>query len=119
MTPAKAGGCSTWAGGSGSSPSIPPRRIRSTPAPPGCGAKIYVDPRSPRRDRTLYVAGHSTVWRREGGQWKAGEPPAGGSRLLEVSLGFPAGDGAPTAYAIARDAIYVSGDGGMTWKASP
>lgn len=91
---------------------------RSTDLPDG-GLKIYVDRRSPERDRTLYVVGHSSVRRREGGQWTAGRSPAGMSRLLEVSLGFPAGGGAPTAYAVSRDAIYVSADAGMNWSRSP
>ncbi|HZT43815.1 MAG TPA: hypothetical protein VFA07_16735 [Chthonomonadaceae bacterium] len=86
---------------------------------PDGGVKIYVDPRSPRLDRTLTIVGSKSVQRREGGRWRQGKTPAGVQRLLEVSLGFSAQDGPPIAYAVSRDGIYVSDDGGMTWMVSP
>jgi photosystem II stability/assembly factor-like uncharacterized protein len=91
---------------------------RSADLPDG-GAKIYVDTRSPRADRTLYVVGARSVQRREAGRWTQGRSPTGVARLLEVSLGFPTTGGNPTAYAVSRGAAYVSDDGGMSWTESP
>ena len=85
---------------------------------PDGGRKIYVDPRSPQQDRTLYVVGKRSVSRREGGNWTQGKTPTGVRDLREISLGFPAQGGQPVAYAISHGGIYISEDGGMTWSAS-
>ena len=87
--------------------------------PAGAGREGVRGPSLSPANRTLYVAGGSAVRRRQGGRWTQGETPAGETRLLEVSLGFPAGDGPPTAYAVSARGLYVSDDGGMTWRASP
>ncbi|HLV78971.1 MAG TPA: hypothetical protein VKT32_01780 [Chthonomonadaceae bacterium] len=83
------------------------------------GAKIYVDPRSPAHDRTLIVAGAKSVQWREGGRWKQGQTPAGAHRLREFSIGYPVPGEPPIVYAISRESIYVSDDGGLTWTDSP
>lgn len=91
---------------------------RSAELPDG-GVKIYVAPRSPRSERTLYVVGSHSVQRREGGKWTPGATPAGASALLEVSLGFPAEGERPVAYAVSQNGSFVSADGGMSWTVSP
>ena len=76
---------------------------------------IYVDPRSPRGNRTLYVAGNSKVAVREGGAWKAGAPSPGGP-ILSVSGGFPEGGGRLTIYVATRGGLGLSTDGGASWS---
>jgi photosystem II stability/assembly factor-like uncharacterized protein len=75
---------------------------------------IYVDPRSPREHRTVYVAGHSKVAVLEGGTWKEGAPTPGGP-FLSVSGGFPEQGGRLTVYAATREGLALSRDGGGSW----
>lgn len=76
---------------------------------------IYADPRSPRGDRTLYVAGDTKVTVREGGVWKEGAPSPGGP-FLSVSGGFPGNGGKLTVYAATRGGLALSMDGGASWR---
>lgn len=76
---------------------------------------IYVDSRSPRLDRTLYVAGRTKVAVREGGVWKDGAPVPGG-QVLSVSGGFPEGGGKLTVFAATRGGLGLSRDGGASWR---
>lgn len=76
--------------------------------------KIYVDPRSPRQDRTLFVVGNRSVSVREAGRWRqAGSP--GNITLKDVSIGFPGGEAAAVIYATA-DRILISEDAGLSWR---
>src|SRR5439155_22762474 len=49
------------------------------------GRKIYVDPRSPQADRTLYVIGTNSVSTRKAGQWKQGPSPTGAGEVRDAS----------------------------------
>ncbi|MEK7409631.1 MAG: hypothetical protein AAB225_31605, partial [Acidobacteriota bacterium] len=77
---------------------------------------IYVDPGSPKADRSLYVIGASTVALRERGEWRRGEPPPGVTAFHDVSAGFPPGGGPLIVYATAPAGAFVSEDGGRTWR---
>ncbi len=80
--------------------------------------KIWIDPRSSPRDRTLYVAGERSVAVRENGRWRPGATPKGASAFADVSLGFPSAVGKPVVYAVSESTVYVSFDGGETWTSS-
>ncbi|MGA2607335.1 MAG: hypothetical protein ABSH01_07750 [Terriglobia bacterium] len=86
--------------------------------------KIYVDPRSPQKDRTLYVVGNNSVNIRRAGKWVQAPAPAGVARFHDVSAGFSS-DGELTVYAVVEarasggavsGGIFMSGDGGATWR---
>src|SRR5207245_5420913 len=85
------------------------------------GRKIYVDPRSPRSDRTLYVIGTNSVSSRKAGEWKQGPSPTGAGEFRDASAGFSS-DGELIVYALAAKQpgglgrILVSRDGGTTWS---
>jgi len=94
---------------------------------PDGGDKIYIDPQSPKADRTLYVIGINSVMVREGGRWHTGEALRGVESIAGrpelhgrlVSAGFPEGNGKLVVYAVARGRVFVSDDGGKTWRESP
>jgi photosystem II stability/assembly factor-like uncharacterized protein len=79
---------------------------------------IYVDPRSPRNQRTIYVAGDSKVVIREAGAWRDGATAPGGP-ILSVSGGFPGQGSKLTVYAATRGGLALSTDGGASWAALP
>ncbi len=85
---------------------------------PGGARKIWVDPSSAPKERTLYVAGERAIAVRESGRWRTGAAPETVDALADVSLGFPAAGGAPVVYAVSTSAVYISADGGSTWTAS-
>lgn len=74
---------------------------------------VYVDPRSPSGDRTVYVMGREAVAIRESGKWATGEKVPG---RPQFALGFRRG--APVVYAISGSDVYVSEDGGRQWRKS-
>jgi photosystem II stability/assembly factor-like uncharacterized protein len=76
---------------------------------PGPARRIWIDSRSSKDDRTLYVAGRDAVSRREAGKWRTGASPG---VLTDVT------GSSPRFYATAAGAIFVSRDGGMTWSRS-
>ncbi len=87
---------------------------------------IFVDPRSPRTDRTLFVVGRNSVSIRKAGQWEQHPPPAGVTDFRNVSAGFST-DGQLTVYAVAggrrtpgspSGGIFVSHNGGESWEDS-
>jgi hypothetical protein len=81
--------------------------------------KMYIVPRSPASDRTLYVVGVNSVSIRKAGVWQQGPTPAGVTRFTDVSAGFSR-DGQLTVFAIAGGTgpggIFISHDGGATWN---
>lgn len=88
--------------------------------------KIFVDPRSPQPDRSLYVIGRNSVSIRKAGHWEQHPSPAGGTDFRDVSAGFLP-DGQLTIYAVAGErrprgnsigGIYVSHNGGESWEDS-
>jgi photosystem II stability/assembly factor-like uncharacterized protein len=78
-------------------------------------SQIWIDPRSMRDDRTLYLAGPNAIFIRRAGRWRSGQSPG---TFTAVSAAFPAAD-KPTVYATAAAKIFVSTDGGATWYESP
>ena len=91
----------------------------------GGARNIYIDPRSPASDRTLYVLGQNLVSVRQGGEWKHGPAPSGVLESIDASAGFSS-TGALAVYTVAggrrfEDAgrgIAVSKDGGVSWTAA-
>jgi len=89
------------------------------------GRKIYVDPRSPTDNRTIYVIGDCQVSVREDGQWKHHYPPGGVHGFTEAALGFPKDGGKAVIYAITElfrkgrtitGGLFISTDGGESWR---
>ncbi len=74
---------------------------------------IWIDPKSPREDRTIYVASRTATAVRRGGVWKRTAAPA---EMIDISAGFDPATGNLVAYAVSRQAIHVSRDGGASWQ---
>ncbi len=84
--------------------------------------RVYIDHRTPKSDRTVYVLGDNTVSVREGGRWSHRRGPEGVAAFNDSSLGIV--DGGVVVYAVAeaawadghiRGGVYVSRDAGKTW----
>jgi hypothetical protein len=87
---------------------------------PARASRIYIDPRSPRSDRTLYVVTANSVLVREAGAWRAGAPAPEGTTFTDVSAGFPEPGGKLIVYGIASTGLWISPDGGASWiKSGP
>jgi photosystem II stability/assembly factor-like uncharacterized protein len=93
--------------------------------PDGCN-QIYVDPKSPRNDRTIYVIGTRSVTVCERGKWRTGESIRGvrttrGRPELQsrmFSAGFLDRGGQLVVYAIAGGELFVSDNAGAAWHRS-
>ena len=81
----------------------------------GGAQKIFIDPRSPAAERTIYVIGRNAVAVREGGTWRHGEPPARVNAFTDTSAGFAGGK--LVIYATSAAGGFVSRDGGRSWRA--
>jgi len=81
------------------------------------GRRIFVDAASPAKERTLFVLGRNTVTVRRGGAWTTGPAPQGVDQFVDMSAGF-APNGQLVVYGHTATAIYVSPDGGQTWRES-
>src|SRR5450759_4343598 len=77
---------------------------------PGRARQIWIDERSLKSDRTLYVAGPDALYIRREGRWRTTQLPG---TATEIS-GAP-----PVFYATVAGKIYVSTDGSVTWRDSP
>ena len=84
--------------------------------------KIFIDPRSPASDRTLYFVEWNSVNVRKAGVWRQGPPPTPEAQLINNTAGF-AYDDQLTVYAIVVEAkdtskimLFISRDGGASWK---
>ena len=96
---------------------------------PGGGRRIYVDPQSSRKQRTLYIAGGNALSVFEKGQWTHHPAPDGVRRFLDVAAGFPKGGGKPVIYGISgmnwrggesgTTGLFRSMDGGASWQSLP
>ena len=87
--------------------------------------KVYIDPTSPKDNRTVYVIGANAVSVRERGEWKDGPAAPGIGSFVDVSAGFPSGGRRLVIYATApvrleggllTGGILVSSDGGQSWR---
>ena len=97
---------------------------KSADLPPE-SSKVWIDPKSPRGDRTLFVACASAVGVRRGGVWTHSKPLPGVSRANGFAMGFAA-DGAPVIYAVSGPgwrgdggsvtAVFLSTDSGASWQ---
>lgn len=95
-----------------------------TGAPVRSVLRLYVDPKSPKDDRTIYFIENDRVAVREGGKWKRFAPSKEAGRFYDLSIGWPKDGGRPVMYAVAPTewkgdeivgGILVSADGGETW----
>src|SRR5205809_1049959 len=84
-------------------------RWRKSADLPGRARWMWIDPRSSKADRTVYVAGPDAMYRRQAGGWRTGASPG----VFTDVTGTP-----PRFYATSAGKIFVSADGGMTWSAS-
>jgi photosystem II stability/assembly factor-like uncharacterized protein len=75
----------------------------------GRARQIWVDGRSPRSDRTLYVAGPDALYMRREAKWHTVQLPG---TVTDIT-GAP-----PVFYATIAGKIYVSNDGGAAWSDS-
>jgi photosystem II stability/assembly factor-like uncharacterized protein len=80
--------------------------------------RIYIDPHSPRQDRTLYLVAANSVLILEHGKWRQGPPPNAVKSFTQVSISFPTKAGPSAIYASTDTGIFVSHDGGSSWQAS-
>jgi len=87
--------------------------------------RIYIDPRSPGSDRTIYTILANSVAVREKGGWREGPPAPGVDTFADVSAGFLPEGGKLIVYAVARASwkdgnlsggILVTENGGETWR---
>ncbi len=77
---------------------------------------IYVDPRSPQDDRTLYVIGNTSVAVREGGTWRQGAAAPEAGPFTSVSAGFLEEGGKLSVYVVSSGGLFLSDDGGASWR---
>lgn len=78
---------------------------------------LWIDPSSPKTDRTLYVSAKSGMLVRVRGAWNA-QNVAKNVLLSDFSAGFSAKNAQSRIYAISEDSIHVSVDSGAHWTAS-
>ncbi|HZR66728.1 MAG TPA: hypothetical protein VFA85_16420 [Terriglobales bacterium] len=76
--------------------------------------RIWIDPKSPKDTRTIYVAGAHAIETRNSSGFRTFPVPF---EMTDVSLGF-AEDRKPTLYAVSQKGLYVSHDGGENWNES-
>jgi photosystem II stability/assembly factor-like uncharacterized protein len=82
---------------------------------PEAPRRVWIDPKSPRDSRTLYIAGqHFLTIESASGVHNYPSPEA--VSFTSVSLGFTAGE--PVVYGTSEHGIFVSKDGGKTWQAA-
>ncbi len=96
---------------------------------PAGGRKIYIDPGSSPKKRTVYVAGNNSVSVLENGIWTHGKGPEGVRRFLDIAAGFPTAGGKPVFYAVSginwrggdtgTTGLFTSSDGGANWQTVP
>ncbi len=90
---------------------------------PSGARKIFLDPRSPAEDRTLFVVGAQSVSVRKGGAWKHNPQFAPDRMFADIAGGFSANSSVPAIYGLVASqaraqaaALFVTKDGGASWK---
>ena len=78
--------------------------------------RIWIDPKSPRDSRTLYIAGQHSLTI-ESGSGVHNYPSPEGVSFTSVSLGFTAA-GEPVVYGTSEKGLFVSKEGGKAWQAT-
>lgn len=91
--------------------------------------KIYIDPESPKNDRTLYLAGSKSISVLEGGVFREQQSVAGVKKFLDIQGGFPGAGKKPVFFAVSGinwrggdtgvTGLFVSNDGGAGWQNIP
>jgi photosystem II stability/assembly factor-like uncharacterized protein len=81
---------------------------------PDLANKIWVDPHSPKNDRTLIIAGPHLL-AKETSTRTSKLPPPSGKNLTDISVGFSS-RGKPIFYAIEDETAFVSEDDATTWR---
>src|SRR5260370_2225768 len=77
-------------------------------------SKVWVNPSSPRNERTLLIAGsHFIAEKNSSGMKKIPTPPA--KDFTDISAGFTK-NGKPVIYVIGDESAYVSDNEGTTWR---
>jgi photosystem II stability/assembly factor-like uncharacterized protein len=84
---------------------------------PGTPQRIWIDPRSDKRGKDIYVTGKWGVMVRHDGEWQ-NRPAPTGVEFTDVSAGFSAAQGTML-YATSDAGIFVSRDGGSSWAPAP
>ncbi|MEO6910255.1 MAG: hypothetical protein ABI158_04960 [Edaphobacter sp.] len=82
----------------------------------GVPQRVWIDPRSDKGSRDIYVAGKEGVAVRSHGTWQERPAPTGVA-FTDVSAGFSATHGV-VLYAASDAGIFLSRDGGASWAAS-
>ena len=81
---------------------------------PGLADKLWVNPHSPANARMLLMAGPNFIAKKTStGRKKLSIPSA--KTLSDVSVGFRE-DGTPLIYVISDESVFVTDDGGTTWR---
>ncbi|MHB1699357.1 MAG: hypothetical protein ACYCSN_04325 [Acidobacteriaceae bacterium] len=80
---------------------------------PGVPLKIWIDPRSDKKDRDLYIAEAGGITVRSHGKWQDRPAPAG-VEFTDISGGFSSAPGM-TLYATSKTGIFLSKNGGASW----
>ncbi len=88
-------------------------KVSDLPAAP---QRIWIDPRSSKNDREIYIAGKSGVTVRSHGKWQD-RPAPKDVAFVDVSAGFSVEHGVML-YAASEAGIFLSKDGGVSWVAS-
>jgi len=87
---------------------------------------IFIDPSSPKDNRTIYIAGNKGIAQKVNGNWNVNKNPKDVSSLTMFSGGFDHNKKKLIIYAISgksyfgsaeeRSGIYFTENGGMTWE---
>ncbi|MGE5646438.1 MAG: hypothetical protein ACM336_11665 [Acidobacteriota bacterium] len=77
--------------------------------------KIFVDPKSPKTERKVYLVGGNSVSVFEGGKIAARPAAPGGAAFVDVSAGWGK-EGNLVVYAVTRAGVLVSENGGGSWR---
>lgn len=79
---------------------------------------IFIDPLSPARNRSLYLAGDSGLLQRKNGCWSFKSLPVGVNKLYDYSAGVDPSVRQFLVYAVGEPGggIYLTADGGITWS---
>ena len=78
--------------------------------------RIWIDPRSLRKSRVVYIAGMHGMVIHDSSGLRSSQAP-GGMTFTDISLGFSSASD-PVVYGVSNSGILVSRDGGKSWQGS-